>query len=866
MIIKLRSVTALLLTLALAACSTDIALPTPNTQPETKAPDNTLDGTESFVEGQLIIGYQEGTSPTDIAAKLGATLNTDWPQINAALLNLPATLPVAKAEASAKRLRGLRYTQPNRVVWQEPEQSGVNTTGLSTQAVDINDPEYDKQWMHRQMNSEAAWNQGVSGKGVRIGIHDEFMDHRHPDLVDNMFYPGFDGFSGTLIEEDTPYDGVAEDNNNAIINHGTLVAGTAAGVGNSIGGRGTAYGASIVPLAISDPETGGLLLNAIVNAAIFAAIGPDGQLGGDDHAPGTDPETGPYVHIVNMSWGSNGYGQIIKDTMDFMLASGIVLVTSAGNTPTEGFTRPAWHPGLINVAATLPTDKRTVFSNRGLHLNVAAPGADIWTTTPRQCAISTPDFSSCDPESPEVSYQFVSGTSFSSPATAGTAALILEASAQRDSDGNITQVLGAAQVRQILEQSAQRPAGYDFNDLGYGIVDSAAAVKRAVEVRRGQRNVKAGGTLVVRSTLEGNENVNVPKVGLTLIPLDSDRVSIEYTQTSDGRLVIPTGTGLFQQIDPGNYLLQASGPHTATTGLEAITAETKVDVQPGQVTTVDFSLDVDTFDDPFEPNNTVEDAAELDEVGVTVRASLYDPEDDSDVDVYTLPVEAGTPYRVNLETVAGTFDTFLRVLAADGSVIAENDNNQDATLGTDSLVDFTAPATGTVYVEVTEISGAQGASNTNSPFNLYDMDVAPFIGDEVEPNGTANVNSSTISGVVFSNAQAIPFGSALNAAISESSDTDIFSFEVPAGATVVADVETATSGAPDTLLALYDAAGKQVAFNDDFTGRESRVDYTSEAGGTYYAVVVSWDAINPRNATTGPYGFIVTSFLNPPTE
>ncbi len=456
---KLRTTVALLLTLALAACSTDVTAPTPGTAPSPSSPDISVDTAENLVEGQLIIGYQEGVNPADLAAKLGATLKTDWTQLNAALLELPANLPVAKAEATASRLQGLRYAQPNRVVFQEPLRGDeVSKAGLNAQQLDIDDPEYDKQWMHRQMDSEGAWEEGISGAGVRIGIHDEFMDHRHPDLVDNMFYPGYDGFSDTLIEEDTPFDGQGE--------HGTWVAGTAAGVANDLGGRGTAYGSSIVPLAISDPETGGLLLNAIINAAIFAATGPDGELGGDDHAPGTDPESGPYVHIVNMSWGSAGYDQIVKDTMDFMLASGIVLVTSAGNTPTEGFAEPAWHPGLINVAATRPTDERTVFSNRGLHLNVAAPGEDIWTTASRDCALATPDFSSCDPESPEAKYQFVSGTSFSAPATSGTAALILEASAERDDDGNITEVLGAAQVRKILEESATRPADYDFNDLG----------------------------------------------------------------------------------------------------------------------------------------------------------------------------------------------------------------------------------------------------------------------------------------------------------------------------------------------------------------------------------------------------------------
>ncbi len=367
----------------------------------------------------------------------------------------------------------------------------------------------------------------------------------------------------------------------------------------------------------------------------------------------------------------------------------------------------------------------------------------------------------------------------------------------------------------------------------------------------------------MQSVLAEDEEVSVPKVGLTLIPLDSDTGPIKYTQTSDGRLVIPSGTGLFQQIDPGNYLLQASGPHTATTGLEAITAETQVNVAPGEVAEVTFALDVDTFDDPFEPNGSIDEAAEVPEIGITARASLYDPEGDSDVDVYALSVEADTPYRVNLETVSGAFDTFLRVLAEDGTVIAENDNNQDETLGSDSLVDFTAPETGTVYVEVTEVSGA---ANTNSPFNLYDMDAAPFIGEEEEPNGTAVVDGTSINNVDLSNAQEIPFGSALDAALDVASDVDIFTFEVAEGDTVVADVETLSSGSPDTLLALYDAEGQQVAFNDDFTGRESRVTYTSETGGTYYAVVTPWNAVDPDSATTGEYGFIVTRFLNPPTE
>ena len=854
-----RYTTGALLLLTLAACQTDAPAP------QVSAPDyNYKIDSRGFIEGELVIGYRDGADPAELARKLGGTLKADWSQIDAALVALPKGLPVAKAQATAQGLRGLRYAEPNYVhKLEDPAGAGkVNTTGLSAAQVSVPDPDFDVQWMHRQMNSLGAWDEGVTGDGIRIGIHDDFIDHRHPDLVDNMFYPGFDGFKaselltdgesvGSAFEDaqitpETPHDGTG--------NHGTSVAGTAAAVSNELGGLGTAYGASIVPLAISEPENGGLVDSAIINSAIFAVVGPDLRPGGDDRAPGTDPETGAYVHVLNMSWGSDFYSQAIKDTMDYMLASGIVLVTSAGNTPTEGPSFPAWTPGLINVAATTPQDERTDFSNRGLHLDVAAPGENIWVPTTRGCIYATPDGSSCEGEN---AYTYISGTSFSSPATAGAAALILEASAQRDEGGNITGVLSAAQVTSILRDTAFQPDDYDRSALGAGIVDSAAAVERALDVDSDP--VEDGGSLTVTAVLESNPDVRIPTVGLVLIPEEGDH-AVEYTQTSDGSLFVPLGLGLFQQMEAGDYTLQVSGPHTATTGVPAATAETDVEITPGDTTRVQVELDVDTFDDPFEPNGDIDAAAELESDSLTLRASLYDPEADTDVDVYALPVTGGEPYRVNLERAAGNFDAALTVYAEDGTVLAENDNNQ--TFSNDPLVNFDAPDDGVVYVEVTEVSEVAAA---NSPFNLYDLDIAPVIGDEEEPNGSAEAVSTTIQNVDFGGAQSVPLGSALDAALGED-DADIFEVDVAAGETLVADVETEESGVPDTLLGIYNEDGEQVAFNDDYSGRESRALYTSETDGTYYVVVIAWDSVNPENATTGDYGLMLTSYLNAPTE
>lgn len=840
--------------LALTACGTNTSVQPPRaSQPNY---DYQLDS-RGFVAGELVIGYEEGADASALARALGATLQTDWPQLNIALLSLPEGLAVHKAQVTAEGLRGLRYAEPNYVhrLAEPARRAGAPT--LSPTQVDVADPEFDVQWMHRQMNSLGAWEQGVTGAGIRIGIHDDFMDHRHPDLVDNVFYPGFDGFkaatlplseplSEAFITPETPHDGTGF--------HGTSVAGTAAAVANDLGGRGTAYGASLVPLSISEPETGGLVNTAIIFSAVFAVLGPDLAPGGDDRAPGTDPETGAYVHIVNMSWGSDFYSQAIKDTMDFMLSYGVVLVTSAGNTPTEGPSFPSWNPGLINVAATTPRGERTNFSNRGLHLDLAAPGENIWTTTTRGCIYATPDGSSCDGEN---AYTYINGTSFSSPAVAGTAAMIMEASAERDAEGNIVSLPSAAQVRAILKQTSSQPSGYDRSALGAGIVDSEAAVARALGVA--ENPVEDGGSVVVSAVLADNPAVQIPAVGLVLIP-DGDDRPVEYTQTSDGSLFVPTGLGLFQQIEAGGYTLQASGPHTATTGVPAAVAETTLTVAPGEVTEVQLEFDVETFDDPFEPNNAADEAAELDAAGITLRASLYDEDAESDVDVYALPVTGGQLYRVNFETASGSFDAALTVYDGDGNVLAANEGNQAFT--SDPLVEFEVADDATVYLEVTELSGAPTA---NSPFNLYDLDIAPVIGDEEEPNGSAEVVGTTIQNVDFTDAQSVPLGSALNAALTEG-DTDIFEVEVLAGETLVADVETEVSGEPDTLLGIYDADGQQVAFNDDYSGRESRALYSSTAGGTYFVVIAPWDAINPDNATTGDYGLMLTSHLNPPAQ
>ena len=88
---------------------------------------------------------------------------------------------------------------------------------------------------------------------------------------------------------------------------------------------------------------------------------------------------------------------------------GIVLVAAAGNAgPKSPPLYPAADPNVIAVTATDADDKLFAQSNRGRHIAVAAPGAQILVAIP------------------DGSYEVSSGTSYSAAEVSGIVALMLE--------------------------------------------------------------------------------------------------------------------------------------------------------------------------------------------------------------------------------------------------------------------------------------------------------------------------------------------------------------------------------------------------------------------------------------------------------
>ncbi len=286
---------------------------------------------------------------------------------------------------------------------------------LVTADLASNDPYYPNAWHLPKISAPSAWDSS-QGLGVTIAILDTGIDGAHPDLASRLV-PGWNFYDNNSNTSD-------------VHGHGTKVAGAAAATtNNSSGVAGVAGQAKIMPIRIASP-TATASSSKIASGLVYAA------------------DRG--VRVANVSYANQPMRSATITASQYMKDKGGLVTVSAGNNGiNEGFIPTT---AMIPVSATGSNDVKTSWSSYGDYVAVAAPGSGIWTTVRGG------------------TYGAVSGTSFSSPITAGVIALMMAANPK----------LKSTEIESLLFSTA-KDLGATGRDpyYGYGRVDAATAVQVA---------------------------------------------------------------------------------------------------------------------------------------------------------------------------------------------------------------------------------------------------------------------------------------------------------------------------------------------------------------------------------------------------
>ena len=368
---------------------------------------------------------------------------------------------------------------------------------------------------------DAAWNFGVTGKGVNIAMVDTGVDNEHPGLV-GKFVAGYDAVcylhtDPTCVaaglgarETDGSFD--PDDGNQ----HGTACIGMSSATGIEADGSqgefyGSAPGSTLVDVRIGTDAGAGPFENYVLEQEFYesAMNGIQWIIDNKDTAWAGVDESLHGIDIISLSWGitsHEGGGSDGSDMhsmiLDVAMEEGIVVSVAAGNDGpnNDGLSGMGSSDLSITVGATddgntIIRDDDTIasYSSRGprrdngdgnplneLKPEVTAPGTNIIQA--EGCVTSGGCNNLLGGDASSNTYTSRgSGTSYAAPAVSGILALMIEA------NPNLT----AFEMKEILKFTAERkgePTQPDVDpfwnrDFGWGLVDAYEAVKLSIKLR-----------------------------------------------------------------------------------------------------------------------------------------------------------------------------------------------------------------------------------------------------------------------------------------------------------------------------------------------------------------------------------------------
>ncbi|MEN3000716.1 MAG: S8 family serine peptidase [Armatimonadota bacterium] len=458
-----------------------------------------------FVPGELIVGL-DPVNPK--ALPLQAMSFAGWvvevlPQIGAYRLVLIPSLDMETAAAFLRAIPGVLYVEPNYIYY-----------ALATP----NDPGYSQQWALPKIQANLAWDIWQPQATRYIAIIDTGIDYNHSDLRNKLrrHSDGTTVYGYNFVSNNTN----ANDDNG----HGTHCAGIAAAeINNGIGVAGVAawnpavsgYNQFIqlMPIKVLDAYGSGTL-TAVANGITWAA---------DNGA-----------HVLSLSLGAGSGATTLQNAVDYAWNRGCLVVAAAGNSGSSAPMYPAYYTNVIAVAATDSSDTLTNFSQYGSWVDIAAPGASIYSTYRGN------------------SYSTLSGTSMACPHVSGAAALVWSHAP------NLTN----QQLRSILETNVDPYNPYAGRTIASGA--GRLNVYRALQAAGGGGGTPALSGLSISPSSVVGGNPATGTVTLTA-PAQAGGFTVQLSSSNPSVASVPASVTVPQGQTSANFTITTSQVSSTTT-------------------------------------------------------------------------------------------------------------------------------------------------------------------------------------------------------------------------------------------------------------------------------------------------------------
>lgn len=367
-------------------------------------------------------------------------------------------------------------------------------------------------WGIDRVDAEVAHAAGETGGddtdgdgGADVAIIDTGIDSDHPDLQPVL------GSGEAFVDCRGRSCRVPWDDDEG---HGTHCAGTAGAVDNSRGVVGVSTQATLHAVKVLDKRGSGSYSDVAAGIKYVADQGWD---------------------VGSLSLGG-GKSSAVEDACEYAYDRGVLLVAAAGNSGpcTDCVGYPAAEPEVIAVTATNRSDGVTGFSSNGPETELAAPGANVYSTYV------------------DGTYETLSGTSMACPHVSGAAAQLM--------DNGYTNTEARTRLRDTAED-----LGLPDNEQGSGLVDVAAALGLDSS-DSGSNSTDAAPTVTWATPTDGTTVAGTVTVQLDASDTEDadDSLSVSYTVDGGGTRATTYDSTSGYYEDSWDTTTVADGEHTLT--------------------------------------------------------------------------------------------------------------------------------------------------------------------------------------------------------------------------------------------------------------------------------------------------------------